>query len=603
MRNFFGNDGDYHWGDQRHGESKACGDLVRQANGMPEMDRQLVARVKKQAWFHRHPAGLPAALFCLVVITMIFSVFAIEQSDAHRIKDRLARTATELGAAIDRRAAENAAYLRAAAAFMQSADRTQTDPASFGRLVTDFRTAQEDQGSLGLGWAERVAAADVDRFERRQRTKATPGYAVWPKPTKPGQVLFPVTYLVPGTPQNITALGFDMNSELLRRVAMAEAEGRSRPVATAPVLLVQDVAAVRQPGFLIYMPVFRKSPAGRPQLAGFVYSAFRAREFVASAVRLIGNRKLCLSLYDGQVSAARRLLTLCDDNPQAKRATFSTIIAVAGRSWIVQLAERPDRTLTLLSQVVLLFGSVLAVLAMVVAHLVTRRAAEDRKVREWLQGQVSIRTNLTRELNHRVKNTLANVLSIIALTRRRSTDIDEFAEGLAGRIRALSATHDLLTRNEWGVIRLADLVAAELAPYMEAEENHVTLDGPPINLAPNDALSLGLAIHELATNAAKYGALSTLAGRVTVSWRLVETDFAEIHWQERDGPPVTVPERSGFGRDLIEKIVAHELKSPVDLRFDLAGVQCTMRVAVRNPRPFSLRSQHNHDARPGRPSD
>ena len=139
--------------------------------------------------------------------------------------------------------------------------------------------------------------------------------------------------------------------------------------------------------------------------------------------------------------------------------------------------------------------------------MLTQQATENEAALRWFEEQASIRNSLTRELNHRVKNTLANVLSIIALTRRRADNLDEFAEGLDGRIRALSATHDLLTQSDWGTTPIRAVVDAELAPYPQADEQRIEVVGPDVQLAPNDALSLGLAIHELATNAAKYGAL------------------------------------------------------------------------------------------------
>jgi two-component sensor histidine kinase len=210
-------------------------------------------------------------------------------------------------------------------------------------------------------------------------------------------------------------------------------------------------------------------------------------------------------------------------------------------------------------------------------------------VLEWLSDQSQIRDSLTRELNHRVKNTLANVLSIMSLTRRRSNDIDDFAERLSARLRALSATHDLLSQSNWANAPLREIVSSELAPYMAGGDASVAIDGPDIMLAPNDALSLGLAIHELATNAAKYGAFSVPEGKVSVTWRTIGEDVAELHWRESDGPTVSEPGRRGFGMDLIEKVVAHELRSKVDLQFRPEGVECTLQVPVRATKEFALR--------------
>src|SRR5690606_23996653 len=150
----------------------------------------------------------------------------------------------------------------------------------------------------------------------------------------------------------------------------------------------------------------------------------------------------------------------------------------------VSVSFKRTGALSPLSRATLVFGAVLAVLVMFIARLVTKRAAEDRAALEWLSGQAAIRTSLTRELNHRVKNTLANVLSIVALTRRRSVDLDDFAESLVGRIRALSATHDLLSQSDWSNAPIVDIVRSELAPYM-ADAGHVEMSGPDISLAPN----------------------------------------------------------------------------------------------------------------------
>jgi two-component sensor histidine kinase len=111
-----------------------------------------------------------------------------------------------------------------------------------------------------------------------------------------------------------------------------------------------------------------------------------------------------------------------------------------------------------------------------------------------------------------------------------------------------------------------------------------------VELAPNDALSLGLAIHELATNAAKYGALSVLEGRLAITWRLITSDLARVEWVEMNGPPVSAQRKRGFGTELIEKIVAHELRNPVELRFEPEGVRCTLIIPVRLPAAFQIRA-------------
>ncbi len=315
----------------------------------------------------------------------------------------------------------------------------------------------------------------------------------------------PVTYLQPDTDRNRLALGFDMFSEPIRRRAMEEAERNTRPTASGAVVLAQDGESDR-PGFLIYMPVFAII-AGERQLRGFVYSPFNGDDFLASALELEDAGIYLVSLYDGWGPGSKLLATTSPGQvPSGKVVRLQ--VNMANVPFRIEVGRNGTPTLSRLSMATLVFGLLAAILLMLLVRMLTRQALEDEASLEWFEEQSAIRNTLTRELNHRVKNTLANVLSIIALTRRRGGSLDEFADGLDGRIRALSATHDLLTMSDWGATPIRALVDAELNPYAFEVEHTVSIEGPDVELAPNDALSLGLAIHELATNAAKYGALS-----------------------------------------------------------------------------------------------
>lgn len=549
------------------------------------MDNALLARVEKQAWFHKYPRGWPFLLFLLTGIITIASVVAIESAERERRQLELDRNTTEIAAGLQRRTAENLALLRAAAAlFAASSDVSDRD---FGEFVGGLHDDGDLHGSLGIGWAPIVSPGEVAQLEARERRGGTANYVVYPPPSGTQRFVVPIANFAPLTPSNRLALGYDMYSEPVRRAAMDEALRRGRPVASGKVQLVQDQDA-SSAGFLIYMPVMRQQN-GRRVAAGFVYSPFRANEFLNSAAELFRSREVEIAIYD-QVMAPEHMLAL-RHSPGENSLSMQRRILLGDREWILRVSHKKGATLSVLSRFTLLFGAIIALLAMLIGRLITKRATEDRLVLEWLSRQSAIRNSLTRELNHRVKNTLANVLSIVSLTRRRSTSLDDFAEGLTARVRALSATHDLLSQSDWSHAPIGEIVRSELAPYMQGEESHVSIAGPDVSLAPNDALSLGLAIHELATNAAKYGALSTLAGRIHVEWRQLSPELAEVTWREEGGPPVVAPTKRGFGRDLIEKIVAGELKSDVDLRFEPGGVECRLRVPVRRIGEFALRSE------------
>jgi PAS domain S-box-containing protein len=203
-----------------------------------------------------------------------------------------------------------------------------------------------------------------------------------------------------------------------------------------------------------------------------------------------------------------------------------------------------------------------------VLDLSERKAADERQ------------KMLLEELNHRVKNTLATVKALSAQTFRTAESPEAFREALEGRLLALSETHNLLNRSCWTGASLRDMLMQELAPHGSAEDGRVLLDGDDIRLGPVTAVTLGMAFHELAANAAKYGALSVAGGRVRVTWGPGAPGRLRLDWQETGGPAVSPPRRRGFGSRLIEETLAGEVCGEVRLDFLEQGVRCTMDLAL-----------------------
>jgi two-component sensor histidine kinase len=183
-------------------------------------------------------------------------------------------------------------------------------------------------------------------------------------------------------------------------------------------------------------------------------------------------------------------------------------------------------------------------------------------------------TLMLHELNHRVRNTLTTVQSLARQSRRD--------DRLEGRILSLSKTHDLLSRDEWGGAPLRTVLENELAPFRDEQAHRFSLEGPDLDLPPRYVLALGMTVHELTTNAAKYGALSTENGRVGVTWRVVVGESGArrlaLEWREAGGPPVQEPVRRGFGTRLITGGVSRELGGVVRLEFAAEGLRCTLDV-------------------------
>lgn len=187
------------------------------------------------------------------------------------------------------------------------------------------------------------------------------------------------------------------------------------------------------------------------------------------------------------------------------------------------------------------------------------------------------------ELNHRVKNTLSTVQSIVKQALRTATDPRVIRESIESRIFALSRSHDLLARENWRDAGLHDLIDAALEPFAvtDGRVERFTVSGNNVRLLPKASLALSIAFNELATNAFKYGAFSNDEGSISIAWTIEPSAVGKrliLHWREQGGPPVTPPSRKGFGTQVIERGLAHELEGKVELDYRPAGLVCTIDV-------------------------
>jgi PAS domain S-box-containing protein len=199
--------------------------------------------------------------------------------------------------------------------------------------------------------------------------------------------------------------------------------------------------------------------------------------------------------------------------------------------------------------------------------------------------EVAQSKSLIDELNHRVKNTLATVQSIVSQALRWPAEPDVIRESIESRIFALSQSHDLLTIGNWEGADLHDLVDTALHPFqvVAGHAERFAITGENLHLSPKQTLALAVALHELATNAVKYGAFSNDEGRIEISWTLVPDaggDRLVLLWRECGGPTVTVPTHKGFGSYVIERGLAHELGGVVALEYLEHGVVCTIDIPV-----------------------
>ena len=197
-------------------------------------------------------------------------------------------------------------------------------------------------------------------------------------------------------------------------------------------------------------------------------------------------------------------------------------------------------------------------------------------VTERKEGEAHLRL-LLRELTHRSKNLLAVIQAMARQTARHAGSIEPFLTQFGARLQALAASHDLLVRESWYGAALQELVHSQLAAYIDRDRNQITIDGPAVALKPEAAQNLGLALHELAANAARFGALSVADGKVSIFWQRTLSDDGQavaLDWREELGPKVRGRRKKGFGSMVIERNLALSLEAKVDLDFDPEGLHC-----------------------------
>jgi PAS domain S-box-containing protein len=197
------------------------------------------------------------------------------------------------------------------------------------------------------------------------------------------------------------------------------------------------------------------------------------------------------------------------------------------------------------------------------------KIARDISERKRSEAQISV---LAREAEHRAKNLLANVKAVVHLSQAGTPD--GLKEAIEGRIKALANVHSLFVQSRWRGAELGNLVKQELSPYSHEGEERTRIDGPTVMLKPDVAQAIAVALHELATNAAKYGALSRAKGEVHVKWSFAADDRVMLRWTEAAGPPVNPPTHKGFGTDVIGAMIRAHVGGDMRLDWRTEGLVC-----------------------------
>jgi two-component sensor histidine kinase len=216
----------------------------------------------------------------------------------------------------------------------------------------------------------------------------------------------------------------------------------------------------------------------------------------------------------------------------------------------------------------------------VMSQLELRRAIAERD--DLLEASHSVEQRqslLVRELHHRVKNTLAMVQALVGATGRSTGSFDEFYRSFSDRITSLARTHGLLTEDYWQTAPLREIALNELKPFAESRQPRFMLFGPLVELSADLAVPIGMALHELTTNAVRYGALSVAGGYVEVRWNLSKVEGVRklhLEWTEHGGPPIDEPKHKGFGSTLLQRVLPMQCNAEVEVSYDKAGLRFRM---------------------------
>ncbi|WP_432769213.1 MAG: histidine kinase [Sphingopyxis sp.] len=456
----------------------------------------------------------------------------------------------------------------------------QSDRATSGPGVRAYLAALQPQaqapGMQGVGIAVAMRQRTPAAVEAQIRENYGRDVAVWPAATDQ-PIGFPIVLIEPGNARNQGALGYDMYSDPVRRAAMRRAWATGRPAASGVVQLIQENnAAQKQPGFLIYVPVYAANavavgaepgaaapptaatrPGARPIVA-FVYAPFRIHDLMETAIgpQLAGIDGL--EIFAGEGPAA----PLVFRHGTMGWDAHETRVRVADRLWTVRISY--GRLLERLGRpaFILLFGVALAVLAMQLNRVQQRRVGAARALADEQARHAEDRELMIGEMAHRMKNAFARIGALARITLRESDSLDDFEAKFDGRMRALSDAKQMLVTGAVDSVDLGRIVRRELGIAGWSEERQAAVTGPDVRLDDEGAQALSLALHEFATNSIKYGALSG-RGALAVGWRRDGGEI-ELSWVESGLAETPALESDGFGTHFIRSLIERQLKGSWD---------------------------------------
>jgi two-component sensor histidine kinase len=476
---------------------------------------------------------------------------------------------------IQERLNEREVLARMAAAMFTAPTVIDRDP--LAALRAPFRSLKADL--VAVGWIPRVEPAQAEEALHALAANGMdpPRFlGLNSRPLDPralARPMYPVIDVEPRTPDNMQVLGFDVADDPPSKLAIDNASETGAPFATNPRPLRQMPGHI---GVVLFAPVFRTGDQAPP--AGFVSFAYRLDQLLAHGA---DGYPFIITFADPNNAEGRPLFSVAPDGTQLTDVSIDPAnepeirtkhLHFGTREWTVYYQPTHDpgyRALLLganAAAIGLALTSILVGLFGYVVHNNLRLSNE-------IESRIAVEQRLNaviRELNHRVKNMLAVIQSIVLRSLRSGTIVDEARDLVAGRLHAMSHAVSLLTETEWQGISLPDLFSAQVLPVTA----RIRIEGPDVVIGARAAQALSLLLFELAVNAGKYGALSTPEGSVTARWSVDgggKDAVFRFRWEEIGGAPPPDPQYSGFGHIVLDRVAPEAIRGAAKRFYTPAG--------------------------------
>jgi CHASE1-domain containing sensor protein/two-component sensor histidine kinase len=522
---------------------------------------------------------LPKFVFLLALVPGVAMTFAMHTTTERRL---MAEFEGAAALAVDRvvtRLQQHVVVLRAARG-LTSATHGVVVRDEFVRFLSSFDIANELPGIQGIGFARMLAVSDAEAAISEVRKNY--GFQVAIRPETKQSWRTPIVLLEPANERNIAALGFDMYADRTRRLAMDHAIASGDAQMSGPVELVQEITEEKQTGFLVYLPFqadVRPTGTRAAPVSGFVYAPFRGGDLIQAALSVGPALPVSLRIVDtGDAEAP-----LFDNTTSESDRTMRHIrtVEMLGRQWMFEiLGNQPDIVWARYLNSVLI-GLTSLLFAAAVAHAVKARqdeATQARAVAAAAEREANYRELLLQEMKHRIKNHIARIQSIARQSARGATDVKAFTSAFDARLQAMSAAQEILAGTAVAQADITTVLQKELQQSLGAAEVDHLIKGPPVRLDERQAHAFALVVHELVTNAMKYGGLSATGSGLSVAWTvrpatLTTPPYLEMDWVERfDGAEPSLSNGSGFGSRLIEASLKGELSGTINRDFRPDGL-------------------------------